>query len=136
MILVQPDGRLAVWSSVVDSIVVVDATDEEVVAYFADEAARRSRESTVRAIERVRTGQVPRMHLTWEEAVTATVLRYGDEPFARERFGGTSGGYRYRCSCGQQWRPSPGGGNGPDLVNDLDRHREEGHEVVYVGPGA
>ncbi|ABS03175.1 hypothetical protein [Kineococcus radiotolerans] len=78
MILVQPNGKLAIWSSIVDAIVVYDATDEEILEYEAERAAELARSSTRRAIERVRAGLVPRnLHLTWEEALQQHVERHG-----------------------------------------------------------
>jgi hypothetical protein len=70
-IIRQPDGRLAVFSSVVEAFVVVDATPEEIIEYRAEEAARKARERTQAEIDRVLSGQPRPYHqftLTWEEA--------------------------------------------------------------------
>jgi hypothetical protein len=70
-IIQQPDGRLAVFSSVVDAFVVVDATPEELIEWRAEEAAKQARENTRAEIDRVLSGE-PRPYcqftLTWEEA--------------------------------------------------------------------
>lgn len=43
-IIRQPDGRLAVFSSVVDAFIVVDATPEKILDWRAEEAAAKERE--------------------------------------------------------------------------------------------
>ncbi|MCX4826316.1 hypothetical protein OG883_45880 [Streptomyces sp. NBC_01142] len=70
-IIEQPDGLLAVFSSVVGSFVVTDATPEELIDWYAEEAAREARERTKRLLDRVAVGgQVAygQHALTWEEA--------------------------------------------------------------------
>lgn len=73
-IIKQPDGRLAVFSSVTNTFIVVDATPEELVEWRAEEAADKARERTRAEIERVLSGK-PRPYfqftLTWEEAMRA-----------------------------------------------------------------
>ncbi|MGW2520422.1 hypothetical protein ACWC09_26105 [Streptomyces sp. NPDC001617] len=71
-IIKQPDGRLAVFSSVVDAFVIVDATPEEILDWRAEEAAQQARERTQRELDKVLSGD-PRaayfqFALTWEEA--------------------------------------------------------------------
>ncbi|MGC5263893.1 hypothetical protein ACPXCO_23020 [Streptomyces cyaneofuscatus] len=70
-IIEQPDGLLAVFSSVVSSFVVTDATPEELIDWYADEAARDARERTKRLLDRVAQGAhtaYAQHALTWEEA--------------------------------------------------------------------
>jgi hypothetical protein len=52
-IIRQPDGKLAVFSSVVDAFVVVDATPEEIIEWRAQEAAEQARERTRAELARV-----------------------------------------------------------------------------------
>lgn len=67
----QPDGLLAVWSSVVDDFVVVNATLDEIARLYAEEAYEReeglAREACARAME---TGTSSRRSdpMTWERA--------------------------------------------------------------------
>ncbi|MDX5569533.1 hypothetical protein PYK79_48440 [Streptomyces sp. ID05-04B] len=71
-IIKQPDGRLAVFSSVVDAFVVVDATPEEILDWRAEEAAAKARESTQRELDAVLAGDPRRVYFqfarSWEEA--------------------------------------------------------------------
>jgi hypothetical protein len=84
-ILVQPDGRLALFSSIVDSLTVYDATDEELIDYLADRGRDDAEASARRAIERVRSGVVNPLAPTWEEAVADTLEHSSDEE-TRARF--------------------------------------------------
>lgn len=72
-IIQQPDGKLAVFSSITDTFIVVDATPKDLVEWRAEEAAERAREQTRRELDKVLAGD-PRgayfqFALTYEEAV-------------------------------------------------------------------
>lgn len=71
-IIRQPDGRLAVFSSIVDAFIVVDATPEEILDWRAEEAAAKERERTQRELDAVLAGDPRRVYFqftrTWEEA--------------------------------------------------------------------
>lgn len=71
-IIKQPDGKLAVFDTVTDSFVVVDATPEEIIEWRAEEAAEQARERTKAELQRVLDDQVERPYrqftLTWEQA--------------------------------------------------------------------
>lgn len=71
-IVKQPDGRLAVFSSVVDAFVIVDATPEEILEWRAEEASAKERERTRRELDAVLADDPRRVYhqfaLTWKEA--------------------------------------------------------------------
>lgn len=71
-IIKQPDGRLAVFSSVTGSFIVVDATPDELVEWRAEEAAEKAREQTRRELEHVLADNPRKVYFqfakTWEEA--------------------------------------------------------------------
>ena len=71
-IIKQPDGKLAVFSSVVDAFLVVDATPEEIIEWRAEEAAQKAREQTQRELAHVLAGEPRKAYYqftkTWEEA--------------------------------------------------------------------
>ncbi|WP_330328216.1 hypothetical protein [Streptomyces pseudovenezuelae] len=71
-IIRQPDGRLAVFSTVVDAFIVVDATPEEILDWRAEEAAKEARRTTQRQLDHVLSGEPERSYfqftMTWEEA--------------------------------------------------------------------
>lgn len=72
-IIQQPDGRLAVFSSVTDSLVICDATPDEIIEWRAEEAADRARERTRAELEKVLDPANNRPYrqytLTWDEAM-------------------------------------------------------------------
>jgi hypothetical protein len=62
VVVKQPDGLLAVWSSVVDDFVIVNATVEEIVEVYAEREAQRTREAWVEVCARAeRFGTSSRM---------------------------------------------------------------------------
>lgn len=71
-IIRQPDGLLAVFSSVVDAFVILDATPEELVEWRAEKAAERARKDTLRDLEHVLAGNPEKVYYqftkTWDEA--------------------------------------------------------------------
>lgn len=71
-IIKQPDGKLAVFSSIVDAFIVVDATPEEIVEWRAEEAAEKARERTRTELGHVLADNPQAAYyqfaLTWEEA--------------------------------------------------------------------
>ncbi|WP_324787053.1 hypothetical protein [Streptomyces sp. H51] len=71
-IIKQPDGRLAVFDTVSDSFIVVDADAEEITEWRAEEAAEAARERTKAELARVldESNDHPyrQFTLTWEEA--------------------------------------------------------------------
>ena len=72
-IIRQPDGRLAIFSTVSESLVAVDLDDEQVVAWFIGEAVERAEHDARRMINRVRDPENRRPYhqftLTYDEAV-------------------------------------------------------------------
>jgi hypothetical protein len=71
-VIKQPDGFYAVFSSVVDAWVLVDATPCDIADYFAEKAADSARESVARIMEAVEAGQPCKAYyqfaMTFEEA--------------------------------------------------------------------
>lgn len=74
-IIPQPDGRLCVWSTVVDEIIIVDAEPDELVEYYADRASEDAREKSRRIIDLVSAGQARKVYyqftMSYAEAVGA-----------------------------------------------------------------
>lgn len=71
--ILQPDGRLAVWSSYSDRWAVVDGSAEEVAGWFADRAAADARRDAGRVAELVLAGNAEEAYgrgfaMTFEEA--------------------------------------------------------------------
>lgn len=71
-IVQQPDGRFAVFSSITNTFIVLDATEEEVVAFRVEEAVERARKVVRRELEAVKAGNPRSVYrqaaMTWSEA--------------------------------------------------------------------
>jgi len=81
-IIRQPDGLYAIFSSVVDSWIVYDATRQDVIDYFAEQAAEDARRSAARILDLV--DEDPRkayyqFTMTFEEANTKSVKHGGED---------------------------------------------------------
>lgn len=72
-IIKQPDGKFAIFSSESDTIVEWDATEQEVMDYFAELAAEWSRRTTERLLGHVKAGHPQEAYyqfaVTWDEAL-------------------------------------------------------------------
>lgn len=72
-IIKQPDDLYAVFCSHTDTIVVWNASDEDIVDWFAEIAAERAREDARRILAHVAVGQPERAYhqfaMSWEEAL-------------------------------------------------------------------
>jgi hypothetical protein len=83
----QPDGQLAVWSTVVDDFVIFDATTEEIAEHYAEEARKKAREDWAEACKRaLETGTSGRYQfaMQWEEAQEQRASVHG-APFDLEK---------------------------------------------------
>lgn len=82
-IIVQPDGKLCVYSSISGQFVFVDATPEELIEWRITEAADAARERTQRALAHVLGGHPEKIYrnatMTWEEAARRDAQNSLDE---------------------------------------------------------
>jgi hypothetical protein len=81
-IIKQPDGRLAIFSSVVDDWIITDATQAELEDYYAEKAAEGARKKAHEICEAVLSGNARKMYyqftMTFKEAC-AQVRDHGDD---------------------------------------------------------
>jgi hypothetical protein len=80
-IIKQPDGLYAIFSSVVDSWIVYDATRQDVIDYYAEKAAEDARRSAARTLDQVDEnprGAYYQFTMTFAEA-NATSKAHGGE---------------------------------------------------------
>lgn len=86
-IIKQPDGRLAVFSTVTDTFIVVDATPEEIIEWRAEAEANAVRARTRRELDHVLAGDSRAAYfqfaMTWEEAARKN-LEHGGELVGEE----------------------------------------------------
>lgn len=80
-IIQQPDGRLAVFSSITDTFIIMDATPEEIIEWRAQEAAEQARGRTKTELDKVLANPQTaygRRALAWEEASRLNQEHEGD----------------------------------------------------------
>lgn len=83
-IVPQPDGRFAVFSTIVDDFIFINATDEELVEHFANEAAERARTDARESIAAIRRGETGGLHrglstMPFDSAVREVKDRHGSK---------------------------------------------------------
>lgn len=83
-IIVQPDGLLCVWSTIVDDFVLTDATGQELTDYYVSEAASRARADIVTKINAVLSGQAETVYhqftMSYEQAEATRRWRHEGGP--------------------------------------------------------
>lgn len=71
-IIRQPDGKLAVFSSVADAWILMDATAEDLADYYAEKAAADARERVAKILEAVQADEPRKVYyqfaMTFAEA--------------------------------------------------------------------
>jgi hypothetical protein len=77
----QPSGRFAIFSSYTDTVIVWDATEDEIVEHFAERAAESARRDARRLLGHVADGN-PRaayfqFAMSWEEALAEDRKHHG-----------------------------------------------------------
>ena len=82
-IIMQPDGRFAIWSSVVDDFILRDATEKDVIIKYMDHALDGLEERVRIAISTVQAGHAERSYsqfaMTWKEACELREVVHGGE---------------------------------------------------------
>jgi hypothetical protein len=82
-IIKQPDGLLAVFSSVTDSFILADCNPAELLDYYAQRAAQQARKDTQRVLDAVEAGEPRKVYhqfaMTYDEAVKLHRRHGGEE---------------------------------------------------------
>lgn len=70
-IIKQPDGLYAVWSTVVDGFVMIDATPQNIIDEFVAEQELEIGASVMRTVDALRRGEKPyhQFTMTFDEAL-------------------------------------------------------------------
>jgi hypothetical protein len=78
-IIKQPDGKYAVWSTVVDDIILYDATAKELINYFGKKAERQARRETAELIAKIETSKNPyhQFIVSWDECLNTIKKTHG-----------------------------------------------------------
>ena len=63
-IIQQPNGKYAVWSTVVDDFVMVDATPEDIIQAWVDEQRDRTADTVHQVVKQLHDGEKPYYQFT------------------------------------------------------------------------
>lgn len=80
-IIIQPNKKLALWSSITTSIVMWDATTDEVIDYMAEQERERIKDEVLRTVAKLRNGKRAYYQFTksWSDAIQAMREQHGWE---------------------------------------------------------
>lgn len=80
-IIIQPNKKLCVWSSIEQSILMWDATTDEVVDYLVAQERERIKDDVATAVAKLRNGKKPYYQFTigWSEAIQTMREAHGWE---------------------------------------------------------
>lgn len=79
-IIKQPNGKLAIWSSIVDNFIITDATPEEYIQFRIAEESERVRKEITEIVDKLEAGtRIGYYNLSWEEALEEIKERHGAE---------------------------------------------------------
>ena len=66
----QPNGLWAMWSSIVDDFLIIDATEEEIIEWSAQDRYEAEKEEMTEIIEALKAGRRHRRSwISWKEAL-------------------------------------------------------------------
>jgi len=89
-IVKQPDGRFAIWSSVVDDFVVVDCDGaEDIIEVFLDEQRCRLADDVTRILGQLNLGKKPYHQFTksFNDCIEVIKEQHGDDAESLKHFG-------------------------------------------------
>ena len=80
-IIKQPNGKYAVWSSIVDDFILVDATPDEIIEDWCEQQRKDTTEHVQRVVEELGLGVKPYHQLThtFDECIHVIRERHGDD---------------------------------------------------------
>lgn len=78
-IIKQPNGKYAVFSSIVDDIVFYNAKKDDLIKYFVDREAERIKDYVERTLSDLDKGEKPycQFTMTWKEALATARQVHG-----------------------------------------------------------
>lgn len=79
-VIKQPDGNYAVWSSIVDNFIILNATKEELVKYYIQEESQRIEDMVTEMVNEAEdTTKVVQFAITFEGALGRIAELHGRE---------------------------------------------------------
>lgn len=69
-IVIQPNGKLAIWSTIVDNFIMTDVTSEEYVQFRIEEETQRLKKEIPEVVAKLKSGQrIGYYDFTWDDAL-------------------------------------------------------------------
>lgn len=80
-IIKQPNGKYALWSSVVDNFVMYDATEQDIIDEFVDRERERVQRNVQEILDKIKAGEKAYYQFTmsFDEAIETIRERHGDK---------------------------------------------------------
>ena len=79
-IVKQPNGKLAIFSTIVDNFIITDATPEEYIQFRIAEETQRIKKDIAEIVVKLDAGKRPtHYHYTWEEALECLERVHGKD---------------------------------------------------------
>ncbi len=81
-IIKQPDGNYCVFSTVVDNVIIVNATRQELMDYYGERARKEASRSTWKTVQDIEEGKKPygQFTKTYDEMVETIKELHGSLP--------------------------------------------------------
>lgn len=88
-IVKQPNGKFAIWSTIVDDFTFVDMEPQDIIDEWAKKEVDRLSESVTRIVAELERGEKPYAQFTesFDECVEFIRLQHGDDTATLEHFG-------------------------------------------------
>ena len=70
-IIKQPNGKYAIWSTIIDDFIYIDLTSEQWIKIQQEEVAKNIKINTMKIINKLKKGEKPyyQFTITYEEAI-------------------------------------------------------------------
>lgn len=80
-VFLQPNGRLAVFSEIVDDFILWDATEEEYVAFLVMEESEKIKKSVRKIVEKLHSVEQPVKQIDFQRALDTIRRVHGEERY-------------------------------------------------------
>ena len=83
-IIRQPNGKFAIWSTIIDNFIMWDATEEEYIAFRIEEETERIKVEIPEIIKKLNSGErVGYYDYTWESSLERIKEVHGEKEVAK-----------------------------------------------------
>lgn len=82
-VIIQPDGKFAIWSTISGEFVIMNATERELTKHWVEEGIKDTLNYIIGEIERKKQNKVTHLEMNWEKCLNNTKQNHGDSEFDR-----------------------------------------------------